>query len=44
LGYKKKKNIGAFVGSDSDEVAGVNNQNDLVAASKILHQRLCKIT
>lgn len=44
LGYKNKKNIGAFISSDSDEVTGINSNDDLVTADKILKKRLFKMT
>jgi UDP-N-acetylglucosamine diphosphorylase/glucosamine-1-phosphate N-acetyltransferase len=44
LGYKGKKNIGALVSCDHEEVIGINSLNDLTSASEILKKRPSKIT
>ncbi len=38
IGYKEKKVVGLLVGSDCDEVAGVNNRQDLIKVETIMRK------
>ncbi|MBU4185346.1 MAG: NTP transferase domain-containing protein [Desulfobacteraceae bacterium] len=42
IGYKEGKNIGVLVGTDIEEVIGVNNREDLKKAEIIMRKRLYK--
>ncbi|MBU3980968.1 MAG: NTP transferase domain-containing protein [Proteobacteria bacterium] len=42
IGYKEGKNIGVLVGSDVEEVIGVNNSEDLIKVEIIMRERLYK--
>lgn len=44
IGYKEKKNIGALIGSNVEEVIGVNNSQDLDMVETIMQKRLSKIS
>ncbi len=43
IGYSKKKNVGALIGTDEKEVIGVNNSQDIDVVETIMKKRLSKI-
>jgi UDP-N-acetylglucosamine diphosphorylase/glucosamine-1-phosphate N-acetyltransferase len=40
VGYREKKVVGVFVGSDEKEFYGVNNHQDLIKVQKLMRKRL----
>jgi len=44
IGYREKKRMRLFVGTDIDEVVGVNTCHDLIKAEKLMQKRIGKIS